>query len=390
MQTASLFLQGLYPPLSDTLDTESLVNGTDVSAPLDGQQYILVHGEDTNSPDTIWIKGDNACPAYSNASETYELSADYAATLAASATLYTSVEPLLTDILGPGNVSYANAYDVFDLLNVASIHNATVAPDIASSDLDQLRYYADEWEWNHNFNASQPDRSIGGMTFAGGILRQLDSVVAGSADVKFSLLAGSYDTFISFFGLTNLSTTSLNFTGLPVYASTMAFELFTAADGDTFPATPDTDLRVRFLFRNGTDPSEDLIAYPLWGETAEDYAYGDFKSRLGARAINNVATWCTTCDSTAYFCVAEAADNKTANAVAAAKEDNTGLSSAAASGIGVAVAVVVMLMIGGLVAFLMRRKSNRARAAASRPTFPSSNVEMVEGTQNSRVQISPA
>ena len=75
-------------------------------------------------------------------------------------------------------MSYVKAYDVFDLHNTASIYNRTVvtaaiedeAFSVDSADLDQVRFYADEWEWGHNFNESQAGRCIGGMTLAGGIL----------------------------------------------------------------------------------------------------------------------------------------------------------------------------------------------------------------------------
>ena len=141
---------------------------------------------------------------------------------------------------------------------MASIHNESIAPEIEPSDLDQLRFLADQWEWNHTFNGTQAGRSIGGMALAGGILKHFDAVMSASAAVKFSLLAGSYDTFMSFFGLTGLQEVSENFTGLPDYASTMAFELSTPGDDEAFPTKIEEDLRVRFLFRNGTSESEDL------------------------------------------------------------------------------------------------------------------------------------
>ncbi|KAF7921346.1 hypothetical protein EAE99_007654 [Botrytis elliptica] len=68
-------------------------------------------------------------------------------------------------------------------------------------------------------------------------------------------MTGSYNTFLAFFALTNLITlaSTNNFTGLPNYASSMVFELFSESDSSSraFPAAE--NLNVRFLFRNGTD-----------------------------------------------------------------------------------------------------------------------------------------
>lgn len=107
-----------------------------MSSPLNGQQFILIHGEATNSPDTIWIEGDDSCPAYESASATYKQSEEYQQVLAETAPFYSKFQPLLSDIMGAENVSYAKAYDVFDILNVASIHNESIAPEIGLSDLD--------------------------------------------------------------------------------------------------------------------------------------------------------------------------------------------------------------------------------------------------------------
>ncbi|KAF2227146.1 histidine phosphatase superfamily [Elsinoe ampelina] len=359
-QTATNFLQGLYPPLgtiNNEIGTEELTNGTSTTDPLNGYQYILVHGEDSNSPDTIWIKGDEQCPAWSSASKTYRTSPSYLDRLNSTASFYSQFEPILNPIMGAGNVSYKNAYDVFDLLNTASIHNATVAPRIPSDALDQARYLANEWEWNMNYNATQPSRSVGGAALAGGILAQMDAAVKSKATKqKFNLMAGSYDTFLAFFGRANLTAASDNFYGLPNYAATMAFELFSEADDAAFPTNVNDDLRVRFLFRNGSETS--LDAYPLFGQSQESLSYGQFVGEMSPRAVTSVPQWCSTCGSLADFCVAA---NQT-NSAAADKATTTSaskMSNAAAGGIGAGVTLAVVAVLGGLAALLMRRRKGR-------------------------------
>jgi prostatic aicd phosphatase len=362
-QTATNFLQGLYPPL-DQIDSEAaaetLVNVTEVSDPLNGYQYILIHGEGSTDPDTIWLKGDDECPAYTKSSKSYAKTSSYNTTLASSAATYDSVVPILGPIMGDNNVSYSHAYDVFDLLNVASIHNASVAPSIEPSTLDTLRYLANEWEWNHNYNASEPIRSIGGMALAGRILERLNASVSSSGESnKFNLLAGSYDTFLAFFGITNLTSASPSFMGLPNYAATMAFELY--SEESEFPSIVNEDLFVRFLFRNGSESSEELTAYPLFGQESLVLSYGDFVARLSAHAVSSIGEWCSMCGSTAEFCVAanqtdsSSSSSSSSSATSSASSSASSLSNAAAGGIGAAVTLAV-LALGGAVFWLVRRR----------------------------------
>ncbi|MGG6495317.1 UNVERIFIED_CONTAM: hypothetical protein NY603_20565, partial [Bacteroidetes bacterium 56_B9] len=88
----------------------------------------------------------------------------------------------------------------------------------------------------------------------------------------FSLMTGSYDTFLALFGLMELPSQSSDFRGLPDYAASMVFELYSEADDAEFPerGTVDQDLRVRFLFRNGTDEGDDLTSWRLGGLASVD------------------------------------------------------------------------------------------------------------------------
>ena len=370
-QTATNFLQGLYPPLGElnsSLATEELANGTSSQAPLNGYQFILVHGEGDTDPDTIWLKGDDACPAYDKASKSYRQSEEYQRTLSQSADFYSRFTPFLANIMGAENVSYSHGFDVFDLLNVAAIHDASIASEIKSEDLDQLRYLANEREWNHNYNATEPDRSIGGMALAGGFLRQLRTVVDSKAKTKFSLMAGSYDIFLSFFGLTNLTAASSDFQGLPNYAASMALELYTHDTNAGFPANPEQDLMVRFLFRNGTDEGDNLNTYPLFGGSEESMPYGRFVEELSSRSIQTLSDWCTTCQSEQEFC--STATPSTAAARPPSTEPGSGLSNGAAGAIGAVVALAVVAILGGAALLVLRRKTRRSDTALTpRPSL---------------------
>ncbi|KAI9670149.1 MAG: hypothetical protein M1817_004486 [Caeruleum heppii] len=370
LQTATNFLQGLYPPLAELgrdVAVETLVNGSDIVAPLGGYQYIPVHGASEREPDTIWIKGDEECPAYTAASKSYDSSAEYLSTLESSREFYSQFVPLLENIMPAADVTYAHAFDIFDLLNVASIHNASIASAVSASQLARLRFYADQSEWAHNQNVTQPERSIGGRTLAGAILRQLRQTVSSQGQLKVSLFAGSYDTFLAFFASTNLTAADPNFSGLPSYASSMSFELFVEQNLTTFPQEVE-DLRVRFLFRNGTVDSTSRVAYPLFGRAETSLPYERFVEELGSRAINNVGEWCATCRATVPFC--SQGNGDPLSGPSSANVGNTGRGSKLTAVHGGVIGAVVMLAVLALGAtgFTLARRVKRTRSASRLPS----------------------
>ncbi|KAF3933861.1 hypothetical protein ABW19_dt0202024 [Dactylella cylindrospora] len=369
--TATAFLQGLYPPL-DGLDpeiaTNTINNGTTYQNPLNGYQYLMLHVPDADSPNTIWIKGDDGCPAITEASASFEESPEFMEREAATQEFYQGFWEQLSDVYDyeQSELSYARAYDIFDLINVAQIHNSSASENVTAEELFQLRTLADSAEFGLNFNASQPARSIHAQTLAGAMFNQLNQTVTGKGKLKFSLFAGSYDTFLGFFGISKLTSVDPNFFGLPDYASTMAFEILTDADVETFPSSVD-DLKVRFLFRNGSNAGAPLTPFPLFGQEELTLSWTDFAQKMGEIAITKVEDWCNICQSTEPFC---AAYDPTLSEGYVAPESNSsggssssgGMSNAVAGVIGAMVTLGVFLVAGGLF-FLVRR--NRTAAAAS-------------------------
>ncbi|WQF76825.1 Putative histidine phosphatase superfamily [Colletotrichum destructivum] len=358
LNTATSFLQGLYPPLVDLnaeVATSTLNNGSTSTSPLNGYQYVLLRGKNSNSPDTIWIKGDDGCPANAAAYEAFEASDEFRTRVAETKDFYAGFYDVLESVYDyrPENMTYENAYDIFDLVNVAHIHNSTsLARNVTDEELFRLRVLADSAEFGYNFNASQPDRSIHARTLTAGILAQLNQTVASEGKLKFSLLSGSYDTFLAFFGLADLIAVSDDFYGLPDYASTMAFELV-SDDAATFPADVDADLRVRFLFRNSTYGK--LTAFPLFGTGEETLSWPRFVGEMQERAISTVEEWCNACSSLVSFCAAY--QDETASS--SSSSGRGGMSNAVAGVIGAAVTLGVVAIAGGI-AFLFIKKRRSA------------------------------
>ncbi|KAM5344823.1 hypothetical protein ACJ41O_010685 [Fusarium nematophilum] len=376
MNTATAFLQGLYPPLADLdpeIASQTLNNGSESQAPLDGYQYVRLHTINDNSPDTIWIKGDDACPKYKTASKAFMDSDVFAQRVEDTRDFYEGFYDVLSDgvyNLQPENMTYGNAYNIFDLVNVARIHNASSpARNVSDEDLLQLRTLADSAELGQNWNASDPARAIGAETLSGAVLAQLNETVTSEGKLKFSLFAGSYDTFLAFFGLSGLLDEDPNFHGLPDYASTMAFELFTEEDTDEFPSNPDKDLRVRWLFRNST--FGDLEAFPLFGLDDESLSWTRFVSEMEERAITDVGDWCAQCGAEEDFCAAYETDDDDGgdDEESAESEDGGkskgGMSNAVAGVIGAMVTLGVVAIVGGVAFVLMKRKKGAAGAGAA-------------------------
>ncbi|KAL2020616.1 hypothetical protein VTK56DRAFT_8106 [Thermocarpiscus australiensis] len=354
LDTATAFLQALYPPLGDikpSVASQNLANGSSVSAPLSGYQYVTLHGIDDDSPETVWLKGEDNCPAVTSAQADFKTSAEYATRLASTRDFYRSLHFAVPDAYpSPDALSYAKAYDIFDLINVARIHNASSpAANVTDEQFFQLRTLADSAEFGANFNASQPARSIHGSTFAGSVLSHLNQTVSSpSTNPKLTLLAGSYDTFLAFFGLANLTAASPDFYGLPDYASTMSFELFTPGNGTTSDESTSgfdaADLRVRFLFRNGTEGT--LTAFPLFGSGKADLSWEEFAAGMRQRGISTVEGWCGACQSEVSFCAAYRDD--VAGSGAAVSSGGTDWKT----GSGIAVLVIMSLSLAANLLFV--------------------------------------
>lgn len=166
---------------------------------------------------------------------------------------------------------------------------------------------------------------------------------------------------------------SVNFTGLPDYASAMAFELRRPAG-----STSNDDLFVRFGFRNGSDPSTEITYFPMFGSNETDMPWSQWSAAMANISISSTGAWCSTCGSTLGFCTGAAqsvsastnplgtavgSGSAASNSAAApSSTSSSGLSNAAAGGIGAGVTIAVVALIEGLVAlwYFSTRRSRRA------------------------------
>jgi prostatic aicd phosphatase len=348
--TATAFLQGLYPP-SETATTQPLTNGSAILDPLAGYQYVLINGVPATAPDTIWIEGDTDCPAYTTASNEYYNSEEFLTTQTATQSFYSQFVPLLEGLLPADQVNFKNAYNIYDYFSVSVNHNATIAQAITTEQLNQLRAYANLESLNLVYNTSAPLRSIGGNTISGQILMSLNETVSGSnKNLKVTYYAGSYDVFLSFFGLAGLTQVNDDFNGLPEFASTMSFELHQPTE-----STATEDLFIRFGFRNGSDPSAPLNQYPLFGQPNVDLPWNDFVTSMKAQSIFTSTQWCNVCGASLPFCPLSLEST-----VAPSKEvtcSQPRVSSVGSGFIGACVTIFVIAVLEGFIALWWFKRS---------------------------------
>lgn len=344
--SAAGFLQGLYPPVGNTLGTQTLRNGTQVQAPLNGFQLIPISivASGTGSEDSAWLQGSSNCANALVSSNNYFNSKEYMTLLASTSSFYnTTVAPMVNATFALSATSFKNAYTVFDLLNVASIHNASFpsSDNLTPEVLSQLRTLADNHEFNLAYNASDPIRAVTGATLAAQVLQALNGTITGMGKNKLNIQFGAYAGFQSFFGLANLTEVNGDFIGVPDYASTMTFELVTNASTTPFPNA--SDISVRFLFHNGTTSNtSEPVAYPLFGQSQTTLPWNDFVTDMNKFAISGQQKWCQACGNSTGVC-APASDSTSSGGSSASSSSTS--SSSGSGGISKTVAGVIGAMV---------------------------------------------
>lgn len=287
---------------------------------------------------------------------------------------YKTIVPVVNATLDAADVTFKNAYVVYDLINVAEIHNSSIpSSDVLTQEtLFQLRTLADAHEYGLAYNASDDTRAISGMQLAGEVLKYMNSTIAsgqsGSSANKLGVQFGAYATFLSFFGLVDLPHANETFYGVVDYASSMVFELFTTADTSKgFPSTD--DLQVRFLFHNGTasNASEPAV-YPLFGGNDVAVSWDKFSSNLNKFAVSTTEKWCTKCGNTTGKCAPYAQDGTDGSANASSSKGSRHMSAAIGGVIGAMVTLAVVL--GALAAFMLLggfRLAKKSRVSRATP-----------------------
>jgi hypothetical protein len=257
---------------------------------------------------------------------------------------------------------------VFDVINVARIHNQTI-PSGALLDpptVLELQLLANAHEYGLAYNATDTARAVQGMQLAGEIVTFLNATINGASAPKLGVQFGAYGTFLSFFGLADLPAASANFMGIPDYASSMVFEVFGPALPSPGAVPPAAQLGVRFLYANqSTGIVGDPAPFPLFGGSALELPWANFSASMMAFGIDTTSKWCQVCGNTTGVC---AGTSSGGGGTAGATSTGGGkhMSNAVAGVIGAMVTLAVVLGLEALVALVAGLRVVRKGAAGKR------------------------
>ncbi|KAI3397964.1 hypothetical protein diail_10040 [Diaporthe ilicicola] len=377
--SAEVFTQGIYPP-AGTAATQTLASGHEVQAPLNGYQYIPINiassaASTSGSEDSPWLQGSSGCAKAVVSSNDYFKSTQYLDLLNQTGGFYQDLLPVYNTTFDSSEANFKNAYTIFDYVHVAQIHNTSIpSDDLLTNDTTvQLQALANAHEFGLAYNESEPVRAIAGAVLAAQILDALNDTMEASLNKKsaerFNVQFGAYGPFLSFFGLANLTTVSVDFTGIVDYASSMAFELVTNAtvNGTDAPTTVSPgDVSVRFLFANGSaSDSAPAQEYPLFGQGETTISWNDFQTNMQKFAVGDTQSWCTACGNSTGVCASSASSSGSGSDSGSGSSSGSshGLSAGAAAAVGVCslLGLVLLLILGAALAgFRVVKKGTRA------------------------------
>ena len=376
--SAQGFIQALYPAVGPQLGNETLANGSSVETPLNGYQLIPISivSSGSGSEDSSWLQSSTGCANSIISSNDYYTSADYNDLEKSTAGFYANITPVVNGTFSSSQINYKNAYTIFDLINVAEIHNSSIhAFDniLTPEALFQIRTLADHHEFNLAYNASNAARAIAGATVAAQAVQYLNNTIVANNNYsgpRLGIQFGAYNSFQSFFGLANLTAVSEDFYGVPDYSSVMLWELYTNASMPATGLPSQDDLYVRFLYNNGTSANTTVPQiYPLFGGSTVDLRWSDFVTGMNKFSVGSTEQWCQTCGNTTGTCAQYASTPGSSSSPGSSSGNSNGISTAVGGVIGAMVTLAVILGAEALILLLFGlRVVSKKRLAPAAPT----------------------
>lgn len=197
-----------------------MANGTTVVSPLSGQQYLpITTVEFAQNP---LLEAFTSCPAYTTYLAKFYNSTLYAAKAAAEKPFFQT----LPAIVGNRSTTLKDMYNVYDYINVNSIHDQAFLAALPNTTLAQA---SDVSNWLSYYSFSGPTNSsagnIAGRGMLGEVITSMRTIANASTENKIQHYSLSYKPFLSVFNMTGAVQTSPEIAGLVGYASLLAFEL---------------------------------------------------------------------------------------------------------------------------------------------------------------------
>lgn len=294
------FLQGFYPPTSLTknqtlsdLYGAKLANGTTVTTPFNGYQYIPANIETIGSTIYYRLAGNLYCPASDTAIIRRTESADYQSLNTSTHEFYQSLADLL-----PTFPSYALNFDyaakIYTTMKAYRNHDSNFASKVSDDMMTKAQLLADQLEWFISYDDANPASkvTIGGRSILGAIYNSFYSqTVLGTRHID--IFSAYYTNMYRLAAVMQLNKASSDFLGRPKDGSTYVWDLLKDSTGIKY---------VMFSFKNGTD--SELTAYPMFGTGATAMAWETFENNCITYGITSLSGWCDACSSIADQCAA--------------------------------------------------------------------------------------
>jgi len=343
--SAVSFLQGLWPPTSNY--TTKLANGSTITGPLGGYQTVPI--ESVEPDNDVSLEGFTDCGTFATATTAFYNSALFNQTAAAHADFINSLPPFLDG----RPATLVNMWNIFDFMNVQSIHNATFANALPAGYLEQARDLANFHE--HGVFTSPKLSGIGniaGQTILPSIISGFANITDPSSTRKFVVEAISYKPFLSLFNMTGVAQMNPQLAGIVEYSAAAAFEVRQPSGGG--------EPVLRFKFKNGTN--DDFHTYNFLNSTS-DVPVSTFVNTLQPFGFADIPTWCKVCQNDQDRGCADISVSGSSPAVILVHHDR--VSPVGSGFIGACVTLALMLGVLGMLAFLGlltfgRKSSNRS------------------------------
>ncbi|KAI8971150.1 phosphoglycerate mutase-like protein [Trametes punicea] len=284
--SAVALVQGLWPatPRAST----QLANGTNVTSPLGGYQYVPIESVEPN--EDVSLEGFTDCNTFDDHTEAFYNSSAFQQKQEASQFL-TDLQPYMDG----RPVTLENMWNIFDYMNVQSIHNATFLDTLPKTYLAQARDLAN---W-HEYNVFS-DTSVIGIgniafrTMLPSVINAIQRIANASDPLKLHYSAIAYKPFLSLFNMTGVVADGAVPPSIVNYAASVVLEIRQPASA--------SEAVLRFNFKNGTDDAS-FRTYSMlfagWDGSADtDVPISTFISAFQPAAVNTTLDWCHVCGQT--------------------------------------------------------------------------------------------
>jgi Histidine phosphatase superfamily (branch 2) len=303
-QSAQAFMEGLYPPLNDTVTEQT-------GGPLNSFQNPLYYVASNLDPNYLYLNGSANCPAFDTSVSNWISTPEFQNEIDTYQQFMNSLRHDLDPALNvfPNTPSwFGSSYLIWDWIQHQAMNNSAMAADAQG-----VRYVADAYMQGiyGNVSADNGIRAIGGYTLAADILGGLYAMVDyNSSYWPMNIYFTGPEPWISLGALMQLTSQAGSpWQGLPDPGSSLVFELFSSAatSQDNLaginPEFPTLDnLQVRVLFRNGTNSTSNLNMQGMFGQPTgngdpQAMLFNDFSNNMSSIAAGDPATWCSACNA---------------------------------------------------------------------------------------------